>query len=736
MKKFTHLFAVFISMALLLTSCQKFGEEKNTSPNSDLVWTAEFYDSQYFGLDITPVSGKSDGEYVYFTTVADSGRRLNADTGEYEIVCEEKYTEYYRWKIGSAPEKINVSGTISQKHSNISIMQPDGNGNFYIIIGNCIAKIDENGNQLNFTDAEIPMWFTTAVDSEGRLFVAGDGGMLSSVLNMYDTDCSLTATIEDKVRYVTNTPDGKVFGAAPSTVGNIYRMNFNSTDMETVTSSTDYNIFSGYDDNSILYTAGDSLYIYNLDTGKTDTLFLCSNLGVNYARIMSICTLNDGSIVAFLADSEANSRKTVVYSIAHISLAESEKTTLTIGTFSSNSTLAATVTEFNRQNAGFSVEIRQYYDPETDTTLGKTGYLDALSRFHMDIVSGNCPDIINLPYDDLENYVSQNLFEDLSPFLEKSGLEILETVKNAYTFDGVLAAITPQFCIRTIVGRAEDLMGMNRWTSEELMELLGNNTSFFNTNPRAMLSILLKLNLDSFVDYKNYTCDFQNENFYKILLFAAMYNGISGNTSGYNYIYSIADYDAVFYEIVIASPYDYIMLQQFLGSESIIFIGFPNNSGNEALLESPNGSYAISALSENKQAAWEFIEFMLQNISTEENISPRGFPTVNSIRDELFENSMAEPWTKPETQWDSPKRRYVTNYRRKNLSAYYYVPFQNEVEPLLNLINLAKAPIGADSTIMDIILENASEYFSGNITAEEAARRIQSRVMIYLGEKK
>ena len=76
-------------MALLLTSCQKFGEEKNTSPNSDLVWTAEFYDSQYFGLDITPVSGKSDGEYVYFTTVADSGRRLNADTGEYEIVCEE-----------------------------------------------------------------------------------------------------------------------------------------------------------------------------------------------------------------------------------------------------------------------------------------------------------------------------------------------------------------------------------------------------------------------------------------------------------------------------------------------------------------------------------------------------------------------------------------------------------------------------------------------------------------------
>ena len=40
-----------------------------------------------------------------------------------------------------------------------------------------------------------------------------------------------------------------------------------------------------------------------------------------------------------------------------------------------------------------------------------------------------------------------------------------------------------------------------------------------------------------------------------------------------------------------------------------------------------------------------------------------------------------------------------------------------------------------DGTVVDIIIEEAEEYFAGNRTAEDAAARVQERVSLYVAEQ-
>lgn len=40
-----------------------------------------------------------------------------------------------------------------------------------------------------------------------------------------------------------------------------------------------------------------------------------------------------------------------------------------------------------------------------------------------------------------------------------------------------------------------------------------------------------------------------------------------------------------------------------------------------------------------------------------------------------------------------------------------------------------------DETVVDIIIEEAEEYFAGNRTAEDAAARVQERVSLYVAEQ-
>ena len=61
--------------------------------------------------------------------------------------------------------------------------------------------------------------------------------------------------------------------------------------------------------------------------------------------------------------------------------------------------------------------------------------------------------------------------------------------------------------------------------------------------------------------------------------------------------------------------------------------------------------------------------------------------------------------------------------------------FKTAMEKIRGFLNEANHFEGNLSELIDVILEEANAFFNGDITAEEAARRIQNRVEIYLAER-
>ena len=61
---------------------------------------------------------------------------------------------------------------------------------------------------------------------------------------------------------------------------------------------------------------------------------------------------------------------------------------------------------------------------------------------------------------------------------------------------------------------------------------------------------------------------------------------------------------------------------------------------------------------------------------------------------------------------------------------------QAEVDRFYNFLEVPENMAIYDETVVDIVIEEAEEYFAGNRTAEEAAARVQERVSLYVSEQR
>ena len=99
--------------------------------------------------------------------------------------------------------------------------------------------------------------------------------------------------------------------------------------------------------------------------------------------------------------------------------------------------------EFNRENEKYQVKIREYLDPQTHDRG------DAALRLNNDILSDNCPDLLDTAELDLNALASKGLFADLNPYLENSTLlnaaDFLDNLLEAYTIDNKLVTIPSCF---------------------------------------------------------------------------------------------------------------------------------------------------------------------------------------------------------------------------------------------------------------------------------------------------
>lgn len=512
------------------------------------------------------------------------------------------------------------------------------------------------------------------------------------------------------------------------------------------------NFLAVYGENRFLTSLGNELYLYDAAENTQTTLLKWANCDINPDAVQQFATFSDGRILVCLREVEGTGELALLTKVPREQA--SQKEVITLGTLQAdNSHLLRCISQFNRNSSDCRIEIKEYYNAGLDYGNPEAKE-EARTALHLDISSGRCPDILMLEYDDLENYAAKGLLEDLSPYLDENDqLEISDNVLEAYTFQGKLCALPGALQIRTIVGYANSLGQMESgdgWTLEEMMEFIDSHPekNAFSADAGQLLEYCLTFNQSHFVDWETHTCDFTSGEFTDLLEFCGRFSGTQGDEDkGVLNLAGKRD-SALLYEVELFRPEDITLLMQILGAKDVSalsYIGFPTLDGQPGnLLEDCGGTCAISAKSEHKEEAWDFMEILLTGWEQPPKnfgalLYTKGFPTELGTRERYFAKVMENPWRLRENgeihrEYGLPVRYFLHTFIQNEQRLYFYVPLPEEIDLLCELLDSSTAARGS-SQISSIVLQEAQAYFSGQKSAADVAAIIQNRVTVYLEEQ-
>ena len=407
--------------------------------------------------------------------------------------------------------------------------------------------------------------------------------------------------------------------------------------------------------------------------------------------------------------------------------ADQEKAQLTLAGFEIDEYVRNAVVYFNRASTTYRIQMTDYavFNTSTDDSAG-------LTRLSTEIIAGRVPDILDLSNLPFRQYAAKGLLADLNTFLDNDSeidrANLFESVLRAAHTDGALFRLFPAFDVSTIIGNPEVLGNSPGWSVGEFKDILYANPNAvipmgeWMTKER-FLNQVFTHNIDQFVDWDSGEVHFDKEGFIEILELSDMFALKSNQDIRLSLLTRQFDSITAGHQIMEWLDLDgfltYRMNRSVFGGE-IIFKGFPGESRKSGMFIVPGG-VAITEVSENKQGAWEFVRVLLSEDFGRENIH-RNFPVNRVLFEEQLANAMVDNY--PISMSDPVTRQ---SWEISELSV-------EEAERIVDLINSISCVAEHDDVLWNIISESASDYFNRQKTAQDAARIIQSRALIYMSE--
>lgn len=150
--------------------------------------------------------------------------------------------------------------------------------------------------------------------------------------------------------------------------------------------------------------------------------------------------------------------------------------------------------------------------------------------------------------------------------------------------------------------------------------------------------------------------------------------------------------------------------------------------------------FAMSANCANKDAAWEFLR-MFYTEDYQKNIG--GLPTNLNVYNEKLKKAMT-----PQYQQDAEGNFLLDENGEKipistggmgmpdGSVVEFYALTQEQADRLGDLINSTTRLADYNSSVFDIVKEQAQAFFAGQKSAEDVAKLIQSKANIYVNEQR
>ncbi len=616
---------------------------------------------------------------------------------------------------------------------------------------NYLVKYDSNMNQVYSLDMstmakdEDNSYIQKCItDNNGKVYAASN-----NVIYVIGEDGTYENTISSQIEFIDGlfcTEDGRVFFTGTSG-SNGYVTQLVEIDTKTCSLGQEYQNLPGFDcmvkygENGKVYIMGtEGLYEYDLTSQSSVKLLNLTECSLERNCIWDYRILENGNVLVNYADYYGNIGL-VTLKKTPISDVEVKQEIVFGSLFYGCSEIESAVIDFNKTSDKYRVVMKYYLS--NDSEWGDNSFDDAMALMNADLISKDGPDIIDLSYVNYENLANKGVLEDLSPYLESSSVlqrsDFVESLLNAHTINGKLVTIPARFSIATMVGKTDIVGDTPGWKLDDMIALANSYPDarlLYFAEPDYILTTCMRYGNSMFIDYENGTCHFDSPEFVKLLEFSKSFQNMQMDLSD-SYPGMLQKGKVLLSDLSFMDVADYQQYTYMFGDD-ITNIGYPTADGSEGVFIEGIDKFAITSQSDQKEGAWAFLEAFYSE--QKDYRYSYGFPSTTKDLEALFEESMT-PFYEMDEFGNKVKDENGKYKEIPKMESQYddwvfeiYSATQQEIDMIKSLIDNAKPVCNHDDKIFMMIMEEAEAYFSGQKTAEEVAKIIQSRVEIYVSE--
>lgn len=467
------------------------------------------------------------------------------------------------------------------------------------------------------------------------------------------------------------------------------------------------NVFSGANDACYYLYDASGFYSGDFESGRKVQLFNWSNLGLANGD-SHICPLSDGRFAVVAGIS--NQMGTISYEFCIVEPGEDQRTVLTMFSVQPDNSLLEAVALFNKSNDAYKVELTSTFSLG-DQSVSADDWNNAVTNFNTRLMAGDVPDLIDLNNLAVERYAIAGYLEDLYPYLENDPTidldDYFDNVFTALSIRGELPYITSSVYILTMFADANVVGNARSWTVDEYIALKNSGRIITSgLEPSQFLEMLLTADT-RFVNWQTGECSFDSDAFIDLLeLCKSMADSEmtgqivpEGSQANCRYANIISVMDTAWFNSL------------FGGNASPI--GFPNTGEGALHALRPANKIGISTACQYKDGAWAFVRSFLEPTLQE---SGWYFPYLKSSFEKIASAAMDGNimWTGGGHDTEITKA---------------------DIELTREILSSAEYSTNGDEGLIEVVLTQAEDYFTGTKTAQETAAAIQSRAELYVGER-
>ena len=465
---------------------------------------------------------------------------------------------------------------------------------------------------------------------------------------------------------------------------------------------------------NVYYVINDSfLYEYNLDTQTSERILEWADADM---RCPYTCIINDNGddgLRIIQGSYNDTGEESIVIDILKKEEDDGSRKTLIMASYYGDYAIEEFVRSYNRSQTDVRVKVVDYsntYDWEAIEEAMKNDILAG----KVDIVDSR--ELRSLAVNDT-NYISLDDYIEKDPEINLD--DYYESVMKAMRTNGHIYSLSPSFDIQTMLVNGKYLQS-DKLTMDDLIAMKEKVGKDFMGPMTAEMMLSVFLNAyPQFLDMENGTCDFDNEEFVKLLKFASEFkSGEPDFDMDYDEFKEIQEEKLVVMPMNL-SMFEEIQIYETLMNGNLKITGYPTDNGSGQLIGFHSG-YSIPKTSQNQEEAWTFLKNLMLESYQNGRYHMDGFP-IRKASFDIVAKSMQDQNT-------------GGGMSKGSVYIEYGPVRDSDIELVKGIIDKVELPGEYNDDIINIITEEAGSVFKGGKDPKEVAGIIQNRVSLYLAE--